>query len=340
VNLSIQQRQALHGALVESFADYDELNLATDLYLGDALPGIAPEGPMPIVVMKAIRWAETRGRLPELIDAARQARPQNPALLTFVQNASSAVAAGPAPPPAAGALPPRPALERVILMSVEFAHTAEWRANMAACERAVCRIESPVSQGIATGFLIGPDLLMTNYHVVPEWIEHGKPWADIACRFGYAADAKGVTRHDGEVYRLAPGPLVASSKQEGGLDYAILRLERGAGDDPIDGTPRGYLRVGPNTFESGEPIFIIQHPLAAPLRVTTGAYVGGDASRVRYQANTMKGSSGSPCFNANWKLVALHSAAEVSANTGVPMTAILSDLAAKGLSGVVSVAGS
>lgn len=341
MKLSILLRQKLHGAIVESFADYEELNLATELYLGEHLSEIAPPAAMPVVAMKAIVWAETRGRLPELIDAARQSRPQNDKLLDFSRDAQAAFAAMPAAAgnSSTGVATSRPALERVILKSVEFAHTVQWRANMAACERTVCRVESPVNQGMGTGFLIAPDLLLTNYHVLKDFIETRNEWSSVACRFGYAADTTGKAVSQGEVYTLSDAPLVASSQIDApNLDYAIVRLSASAGSDVIDGGPRGWLRPWPQPPTDGDPIFIIQHPKAAPLRVTTGAHVGADLARVRYQANTLDGSSGSPCFNANWKLVALHSGAGGSANVGVPIIAISADLAQKGLPDLLAMA--
>ncbi len=51
----------------------------------------------------------------------------------------------------------------------------------------------------------------------------------------------------------------------------------------------------------------------------------------RYRTNTDKGSSGSPCFDANWTLVALHHLGDPAYypenksafNQGIPFTAIM-----------------
>jgi endonuclease G len=85
--------------------------------------------------------------------------------------------------------------------------------------------------------------------------------------------------------------------------------------------------------------------------VMTQNYVAGDMTdtRVRYVADTMHGSSGSPVFNRNWEIVALHhsgrphppeSVAELGkrwwkgkfrVNEGVPVRAILADFKKKGI---------
>ena len=58
------------------------------------------------------------------------------------------------------------------------------------------------------------------------------------------------------------------------------------------------------------PILILQHPNTEPLKLavdTAGVlklYENG--TRIRYATNTEPGSSGSPCFDIDWKLIALH----------------------------------
>jgi V8-like Glu-specific endopeptidase len=64
-------------------------------------------------------------------------------------------------------------------------------------------------------------------------------------------------------------------------------------------------------------------------------------TRVRYRTNTEEGSSGSPCFNQDWELVALHHSGDpnferpATYNEGIPFEAILKRLAAKGAAGEI-----
>jgi V8-like Glu-specific endopeptidase len=51
-------------------------------------------------------------------------------------------------------------------------------------------------------------------------------------------------------------------------------------------------------------------------------------TRVRYRTNTEGGSSGSPCFDADWNLIALHHLGDPNFSTptynqGIPFTAIV-----------------
>jgi hypothetical protein len=58
------------------------------------------------------------------------------------------------------------------------------------------------------------------------------------------------------------------------------------------------------------PLLILQHPRAAPLMLaldTQGVTQrNANKTRVRYTTNSEPGSSGSPCFDMDWGLVALH----------------------------------
>ena len=335
-----------------AFPDWNALATALDLYLGENLNTISPQAAMPTVVMNLIIWGEARGRLAQVIEAARDANPTNPELAAFARAVlltaapasltSADVAAqvesvvraremgGAAPAPATtGAV--KEALERVILQTVAFFGPDEWRAKMRTRERAVCRVEYPSGAGQGTGFLVGADAVMTNYHVLQDHIEQRRPSGEIVCRFDYRTEADGVTEHAGEAYAVAGEWLIARSPINE-LDYAIVRLAQPAGQRPaFDQTPaesRGWLAPVVHPFEQGESIFIIQHPKAAPLKVASGGLVRAEQTRLYYLANTLNGSSGSPCFTSAWDLVGLHRSGDAIGNVGVPLAAIVDNVPA------------
>ena len=77
-------------------------------------------------------------------------------------------------------------------------------------------------------------------------------------------------------------------------------------------TARGYEKLSAQGAlpTVGGGIIVVQHPQGQPMRFVVekpGAILSlrGDR-RVRYRANTEGGSSGSPCFDLDWQLVALH----------------------------------
>ncbi len=183
----------------------------------------------------------------------------------------------------------------------------------AECARAVGRIVAHNGAGYGTGFIISPRLLMTNNHV----IEREGIAARCRVEFDY------VRRFDGligatQVFRLIPGEFfLTSGKRDGlNLDYTIVAVEAvNTQGESLAARGSIPLIAAPGELTVGELTNIIQHP-------------GGDVQQValrdnkmveflehfiRYEADTMPGSSGSPVFNDQWQLAALH-------HSGVPET--------------------
>jgi hypothetical protein len=129
------------------------------------------------------------------------------------------------------------------------------------------------------------------------------------------------------------------------LDYAILRVAGTPATDkagklsqmnPAYGAPRGRVPLpAPGAaydFAANKVLFIMQHPQGNPLKVTANIFrrLNGNGTRVTYLNDTDNGSSGSPCVNANWELVALHHSGDPDTvkprpeyNEGIPMSAIV-----------------
>jgi hypothetical protein len=159
---------------------------------------------------------------------------------------------------------------------------------------AVCRVEAP-DETYGTGFLLGPDLVMTNHHVVKQVITNPGLRESVVLRFDYKTGPDGVELRPSQTYRLAADWLVDSSPSMD-LDYALMRVEGTPGEDPVGGQQgapqRGWLKPAAHAFEVGEPILILQHPQAAPLKFTPGSLksVIAGGQRVTYTANTPVGT--------------------------------------------------
>jgi hypothetical protein len=187
----------------------------------------------------------------------------------------------------------------------------------------------------------------------------------VIVRFDYKALNDGTTIHPGLEVALAQDWLVDASPHSrfdlqglpkegvpdpGELDHALIRLATPVGELPVllgEAEPgakdRGWIELHsePWPFRDNTALFIIQHPRSAPMKLALDfdarMEVNANATRVLYQTKTEEGSSGSPCFNQSWDVVALHHAGDPSYegfynptfNEGIPISTIVERLRAR-----------
>ncbi len=167
-----------------------------------------------------------------------------------------------------------------------------WLSRALELAAAICRVVTPAGPG--TGFLIAPDLLMTNHHVLPDAATVDGTTAEFNYQVNWAGELEPVRR-----YKLDSSHYVTNKE----LDYAIARVKESPGDlyGFIDLAKRSEPTV--NDFVS-----IIQHPQGGTKQVcftdNKVSAVFGDL--VQYSTDTEPGSSGSPVFNQRWEIVGLH----------------------------------
>jgi hypothetical protein len=244
-------------------------------------------------------------------------------------------------------------LEQTVKARSDTMEFAEWLLRLARLRGTVCRIEDPrdARKALGTGFLVGPALLLTNYHVMENYVGRNgaAPKLDIsklAFRFDYAVESAGEI-HGKTVAPLATDWLVSHAPYSStagdakpDLDYALIHLANAVGNDTVGDANRGWLKLStlvPVPKEK-EVIFIAQHPKGSPLKMAVGTVTNIVAgSHIRYDTETQGGSSGSPCLDATLKLVAIHQGSnsdrprEDSYNEGISIDAIIDHLVANGV---------
>lgn len=162
--------------------------------------------------------------------------------------------------------------------------------------------------GYATGFLVAPQLLLTNRHVLGS---ADQATAAVA-EFGYELLPDGRPAAT-EVFRLRPDLcFVIGDPADDFMDFALVAVEpQSAAGRPL--ADWGFLRLDdrPGKITEGEWVTIIQHPSGAhkqvALRENQLIAKMTDKPVLEYHSDTAPGSSGSPCFNDQWQVVALHS---------------------------------
>ena len=205
-----------------------------------------------------------------------------------------------------------------------------WFLNRGAeLRRTVARIKvvtSKGAEGYGTGFLVGPGILITNRHVLDQSDIDGDSLLSIVANAVAEFDveiipqviAPGKTRlvsSTPAVFRLAPQTLLLTDAWNA-LDYVLIALEAKSIDGQHDISEYGYNRLSADMGKTvtGEPVFIIQHPNGESKKISllNNRMMIRDekSSYLYYEADTEPGSSGSPVFNRQWEVVALHHSVE------------------------------
>ena len=224
-------------------------------------------------------------------------------------------------------------------------------------------------QAQGTGFLVGPDAVLTNYHVMEPAIKKQVGPAGVECQFDFKLLKDNTAPYTpiklAADWLIDHSPYTENEKQgtpdkappptADELDYALIRLAVAFGSQPWAKSPddngnapaRGWVRVPDQPPAVGDKMAIIiaQHPDGAPMKLALdtdavnkekGFWLNVPQTRLRYATNTEGGSSGSPCFDFNWHLIALHHYGDPKFsrrgdwNQGVPIGPIRARLARLG----------
>jgi len=162
---------------------------------------------------------------------------------------------------------------------------------------AVCRLLVTLDgrQVYGTGFRIGPDLLLTNHHVL--LTKAGVPATAVEAWFGYEQTFDGA-----DLAHVVVSGRADTIVGELEHDWAIVRF-----DAFPDGVPTIAL-TGATPVVADDRVYIIQHPDGGVKKIGMVHNVVrfADDNVVQYWTDTKGGSSGAPVFNESWELVALH----------------------------------
>lgn len=162
------------------------------------------------------------------------------------------------------------------------------------------------TEGYGTGFMVSPRLLLTNNHVLRtrDAARHTEIEFDFQNdRFGRLLPV--VT------YRLEPEVFFLADEH---LDYTLVAVSALSADGRVELKRYGWSRLIPDLGKVllGDPLNIIQHPRGQPKQIVLRANQLVDLPDAPYDmfahyiTDTEPGSSGSPVYNDQWEVVALH----------------------------------
>ncbi|WP_406723610.1 serine protease [Streptomyces sp. GD-15H] len=202
------------------------------------------------------------------------------------------------------------AYERILGVSKEL-QAWSFLPRGARAARTVARIsvrEDGRELPLGTGFLVSPSLLMTNHHVLTDAEAARQCFVEFDAQVTVDNTPQAPTRLE-----LDPDGFFVADEC---LDFALVLVAPGPDQRP-PGQTFGWNRLSAQIGKLviGEPVNVIGHPMGRLKEVA----VRDNMLQVRlddflhYKTDTEPGNSGSPVFNDQWEVVALH-------HSGVPRT--------------------
>jgi V8-like Glu-specific endopeptidase len=182
---------------------------------------------------------------------------------------------------------------------------ADTLRNLATVTNQVCEIRD-AGVRIGTGFLVGPDLVMTAYHVVAS-----RPLDRLDCRFNNISfDSKQVKTSQptttAVVADLARSALaVGQPVTTTAFDFNLLRVS-----DRVGNGTRGFVKVAPMDSDKDNSVYVIEHPGGDAVSFSGGTVVAdfdnNTEAAFRHNARTAGGASGAPVFNNQFQVIGVH----------------------------------
>jgi S1-C subfamily serine protease len=254
---------------------------------------VATEGPPVEVWTRILDEAALRGRLGALVDRARMEFPYvdwSQAYAAAIHTTAAVGVVGRDVPWHA----PDGAFEKVIGSQPTFLPIAFLEVGLRVA-RAVGRVST--GSGSGTGFMIHDNLMVTNHHVIDSvaTAEHSR------VEFNLQQSPEGRDLPS-ELFTFDPRHGFATSPGKGGDDWTLVRVKGDAN------AKWGAIEAEDARVNAGDYVNIIQHPLGGSKQIALyhNVVAYADSKRIQYLTDTNPGSSGSPVFDSEWRLVALH----------------------------------
>jgi len=173
------------------------------------------------------------------------------------------------------------------LLPISFLETGLQRA------KAVVRVLRG-DGAMGSGFLTVNNLLITNHHVLANATEA----VQATIQFNYQQSPRGLDL-DVVSFRLSPEEVFKTSEAN---DWTVVRVQGNPNQD------WGALKLVHVNPQKHDWVNIIQHPGGGYKHIALYhnmiTYV--DNNLIQYLTDTQPGSSGSPVFDSEWRVVALH----------------------------------
>ncbi|SRR6266487_3036309 len=175
-----------------------------------------------------------------------------------------------------------------------------------------------------TGFLTHRNIFVTNHHVIP----NPEVARTTIIKFNYRYDSDGLG-YEEKNFKLDPDTYFKTCKEK---DWTFVQVKEDANSE------WGAIDIQPVDITVNHRANIIQHPGGEAQQIAVYhnivAYV--DETIIQYLTDTLPGSSGSPVFDSDWNVIALHhkggliiepaTKSKVHRNEGININCLLGDI--------------
>lgn len=170
--------------------------------------------------------------------------------------------------------------------------------------QAVGMVEIESIDGYGSGFLVAPDVMLTNHHVLPTV----RVAREARFRLGFEDNTiKVMPTSPSVTLPVDPASFFVTSKE---LDFTFVAVDTEVAEMDLSWLPlieeQGKIMIS-------HPVNLIQHPDGRVKHVVVhNSHLldledgSDDEMYCWYSSDTDKGSSGSPVFNCRWEVIALH----------------------------------
>ena len=205
---------------------------------------------------------------------------------------------------------PEVVLEKVINVNdfLEIRYLDAGTRAARAVGRIIIRDERERNTGYGTGSLVSPRLLLTNHHVLPD----AATAKHSVVEFNYQDDVDRKPLRSVQ-FGFDPDTFYVADKAR---DFALVAIAATAAELAEFGF-NPLIRAEGKAIV-GEYVTIVQHPKGEKkqLVLRDQQIIDVPDDFLHYMADTEPGSSGSPVFNDQWEIVALHHASVRAASAG------------------------
>lgn len=347
LRLSGEDRKQLRKTLTSSYRRYPALRIFVSDNFGFNLDEVVTSQALQVAADDLITEFEQEGDISDLIWALYQERPRNPEVKILMQRLQGFLeqrwVLNPDEQEPTDYPVELPGPYSDVQLEGFLPRPLSYEADVGTLRRGlqfangVCKIAFSDRPTTGTGVLIAPDLVLTNYHVLGKQVTDAENLAGKAktllFEFGFVSQEH-PNPFSPDTLTVDPSkPLVAASPPYQ-LDYALLRVEPKIRDAAYDYIKPVSLPDILPALKEKDGLNVLQHPAGNVMQISLSAsgvvQVDPAGGRVWYVNRTHGGSSGSPCFNSEWQMVALHHASMSrgfgSVREGILLSAILAEI--------------